>query len=61
MHEEIKRVRVEELARMLVSTSLTISQIASKLGCSDAKNLARYFKKAKGMSLREYRKHHCIR
>jgi len=46
---------------MLVSTSLTISQIASKLGCSDTKNLARYFKKAKGMSLREYRKRHCIR
>jgi LacI family transcriptional regulator len=61
VHEEIKRVRVEELARMLVSTNLSISQIASTLGCSDIKNLARYFKKAKGMSLREYRKHHCIR
>lgn len=61
VHEEIKRVRVEELARMLVSTNLSISQIASTLGCSDIKNLARYFKKAKGMSPREYRKHHCIR
>jgi LacI family transcriptional regulator len=58
IHEEIKHVRVEQLARMLVSTSLSISQIASALGCSDMKNLARYFKQAKGISPLQYRKRH---
>jgi LacI family transcriptional regulator len=58
VHEEIKHVRVEQLARMLVSTNLSISQIASELGCSDMKNLARYFKQAKGISPLQYRKHH---
>jgi len=61
VHEEIKRVRVEHLARLLVSTKLSISQIASSLGCSDMKNLARYFKQAKGMSPLQYRKYHSIK
>ena len=61
VHEEIKRIRVEHLARLLVSTKLSISQIASSLGCSDMKNLARYFKQVKGMSPLQYRKHHSIK
>jgi LacI family transcriptional regulator len=61
VHEEIKRVRVDQLARMLVSTNLSISQIASTFGCSDMKNLARYFKQAKGMSPTQYRKHHSLK
>ncbi len=61
VHEEIKRVRVEHLTRMLVSTDLSISQIASALGCSDMKNLARYFKQAKGMSPLRYRKLHSLK
>jgi LacI family transcriptional regulator len=61
VHEEIKRVRVDQLARMLVTTNLSISQIAYTLGCSDMKNLARYFKQAKGMSPLQYRKHHSLK
>jgi LacI family transcriptional regulator len=61
VHEEIKRVRVDQLARMLVTTNLSISQIAHTLGCSDMKNLARYFKQAKGMSPLQYRKHHSLK
>ena len=61
VHEEIKRVRVDELATLLVSTDLSISQIASRLGWSDMKNLARFFKQAKGMSPLSYRKQHCLR
>jgi len=61
VHEEIKRVRVEHLSRLLVSTKLSISQIASSLGCSDMKNMARYFKQAKGMSPLQYRKYHSIK
>ena len=61
VHEEIKRVRVEHLARMLISTKLSISQIAASLGCSDMKNLARYFKQIKGMSPLQYRKYYTMK
>ena len=61
VHEEIKRIRVEHLARLLVSTKLSIAQISSTLGCSDMKNLARYFKQAKGMSPLQYRKQHSLK
>jgi len=61
VHEEIKRVRVDQLARLLVTTNLSISQIASTFGCSDMKNLARYFKQAKGMSPLQYRKYHSLK
>ena len=61
VHEEIKHVRVDQLARMLVDTNLPISQIASQLGCTDMKNLARYFKQAKGLSPLQYRKQYSLR
>ncbi len=60
VHEEIKRVRVEQLAQLLVSTNMPISHIASSLGYSDIKNISRYFKQQKGMSPVEYRKHHSL-
>jgi len=61
VHEEIKRVRVDEFTRLLVSTDLPMSEIALRLGCSDVKNLAWYFKQATGMSPLHYRKRHCLR
>lgn len=61
VHEEIKRIRVDQLARLLVTTNLSISQIASTSGCSDMKNLARYFKQTKKMSPLQYRKHHSLK
>jgi LacI family transcriptional regulator len=60
VHEEIKRVRVEQLAQLLVSTNLPISHIASALGYSDIKNIARYFKQQKSMTPIEYRKLHSL-
>jgi LacI family transcriptional regulator len=60
IHEEIKRVRVDQLAQLLVSTSLPISHIASTLGYSDIKNIARYFKQQNGMTPLEYRKRHSL-
>jgi LacI family transcriptional regulator len=58
VHEEIKRVRVDELARLLVDTDLPMSQLALKLGCSDIKNLARYFKQDVGVTPLQYRRRH---
>ncbi len=60
VHEEIKRVRVDQLARLLVTSNLPVSQIASIMGCSDIKNIARYFKQQKGVTPSEYRKNHSL-
>jgi LacI family transcriptional regulator len=60
VHEEIKRVRVDQFAKLLVSTNLTESQIAATMGWSDTKNIARYFRKQMGMSPSEYRKSHSL-
>jgi LacI family transcriptional regulator len=60
-HEEIKRVRIDRFARLLVTTDLSMSQIASTLGCSDVKNLARYFKNETRMTPLQYRNLHAPR
>jgi len=59
VYAEIRRVRINLITRMLVETSLSISQIAFKMGymgTENAKHIARYFRKEKGISLVEYRK-----
>ncbi|MHB9070825.1 MAG: XylR family transcriptional regulator [Sedimentisphaerales bacterium] len=56
--EEIKRVRVAEVARMLVETSLTLSEIATVLEYSSAKHMSEFFRKQKGISPLAYRKHY---
>lgn len=53
---EIKRARVDQVARMLVETNLSVSQIALALGYSGVENIARYFRSEKGMSPLAYRK-----
>ncbi|MBA7667406.1 Xylose operon regulatory protein [subsurface metagenome] len=53
---EIKRVRTDQVACMLVETNLSISQIALALGYAGVENIARYFRQEKGMSLLDYRK-----
>jgi len=56
VHDEIIRVRVAEVASMLVETDLTISQIALFLGENSDKHIARLFRSHMGMSPSEYRK-----
>jgi LacI family transcriptional regulator len=53
---EIKRARIDQVARMLVETNLSVSQIALALGYSGVENIARYFRSEKGMSPLAYRK-----
>lgn len=60
VHEEIKRVRVDRLARLLVSTDLSVAQIAARLGGTDMKNLSRYFKQDMGVTPLQYRKRHSL-
>jgi LacI family transcriptional regulator len=54
--KEIKRIRIDEITRLLVETNLSVSEIASKLGYSSVNNISRYFRQEKGISLQEYRK-----
>jgi len=55
-NEEIRRVRIEQIARMLVETDLSVSQIASAFGFSGVAHVARYFRREKSMSPLKYRK-----
>lgn len=56
VHDEIRRVRVERVARMLLETDLSVSQIALGLGYPSDKHVARYFRKEKGVTPQQYRR-----
>ncbi|MCX7868275.1 MAG: AraC family transcriptional regulator, partial [Limisphaera sp.] len=55
---EIRRVRTDQIARMLVETDLPVAEIAQRLGFTDVQHVARYFRAAKGMSPLAWRKLH---
>jgi LacI family transcriptional regulator len=56
--EEIRRVRTDQIGRMLVETELPVGQIAETLGFEDVQHVARYFRAGKGLSPLAYRKTH---
>ncbi len=56
--DEIRRVRTDQIARLLVETELPVAQIAEQLGFADVQHIARYFRGAKAMSPLAYRKLH---
>lgn len=53
--QEIRRVRTDRIAQLLVETTLPITQIADMLGFEDIQHFARYFRAGKKMSPRAYR------
>lgn len=57
LHHEINVARCALVEKHLLETTMTISQIADKLNFSGEQNLARFFKKMKGMSPKDYRSH----
>jgi len=57
IHREIRRARVQQLARMLAETNLSISHIACELGYTSAKHLSRCFRQEMGMTPLNYRKY----
>lgn len=56
VYEEITRVRIDRITRLLLETQLSIGDIASRLGFRGADHIARYFRRAKGETPRAYRK-----
>jgi LacI family transcriptional regulator len=61
VYDEIRQVRVEWIARLLMETDLPISQITALFNFTDVEHISRYFRKEKGMGLREFRKLHQTR
>jgi len=58
IHDEIRRTRTAQISRMLIETTLTISEIATALDFPGIEHMARYYGKEKGMSLMAYRKNY---
>ena len=58
IYDEIRQVRVELIAKLLIETDLPISDITSFFNFTDIEHISRYFKKEKGIGLREFRKLH---
>jgi LacI family transcriptional regulator len=58
IYDEIRRVRIEWIAKMLIETDMPISEITSLMNFTDVEHISRYFKKEKGIGLREFRKLH---
>jgi LacI family transcriptional regulator len=56
IYNEIRRVRVELISKMLIETDMPISQITCLFNFTDVEHISRYFKKEKGIGLREFRK-----
>jgi LacI family transcriptional regulator len=57
VHDYIKRLRTDQIMRLLVETDLPIGQIAESLGFSDIQHFARYFRAGTQMSPLAYRRH----
>lgn len=56
--DEIRRVRTDQIARLLAETDMTVAQIGDLLGFDDTDHFARYFRAAKRMSPLAYRQTH---
>jgi LacI family transcriptional regulator len=53
--DEIRKVRVDKIAEMLLETDLTVCQIAYELNQKSPGQIARYFRKQKGMTPSQFR------
>lgn len=53
--QEVRRVRTDQIARLLVETNMTVGEIADLLGFADAQHIARYFRAGKHTSPVTYR------
>jgi len=54
--QEIKRIRVDQIAKMLMETDMTVSQIAMAMNFTGIEHVGRYFKSQMGISPSLYRK-----
>jgi LacI family transcriptional regulator len=53
--DEIKRCKINEVSRLLLTTNWSITEIAMHMGFSGSDHIARYFSQVKGMSAIKFR------
>ncbi len=58
IYNEIQFVRIGLISKLLIETNLSISKITSLFDFTDMEHISRYFKREKGVGLREFRKYH---
>jgi len=58
VYDEIKRVRIDVISKMLIETDLSIAEIAYNMGFEDSNHISRYFAARKGISPLKFRKVH---
>ena len=56
IYDEIKRVRIDHICQLLLNSHRSISDIALELEFLSTEHIARYFRREKGMTPREFRK-----
>lgn len=56
IHEHVRRVRTDQIVRLLLETELPVAQIAETLGFSDIQHFARYFYASKKITPLAYRR-----
>lgn len=56
--DEIRQLRTDRIARLLVETNLSVARIAEDLGFDNAQHVARYFRKFKHTTPLAYRRDH---
>jgi len=61
VHQEIRRVRVNNIIPLLVGTDMSVTDIALHCGFEGVEHISRYFRKETGASLRDYRRQHAPR
>lgn len=61
VYGEIKRVRIEKTAQMLIESDLTIAQIALELGFTDPNHISQWFKEVKGIGPLAYRRSYNVK
>lgn len=54
--EEARRIRIEQISKILLETDLSITEITSAFSFTEIEHISRYFRKEKNMSMREFRK-----
>ena len=56
VYQEIRRVRMNRAAKMLIDTNMSVADIAANLGFINTKNISRCFREEKGTTMLAYRK-----
>ncbi len=58
IHKYIKRVRIEQMEKLLLETKMSVLEIALQMGFSGADHIAQYFKKETGLNPLAFRLRH---